>query len=151
MKIANRLLTLGTLLVSGLMLSNVAEAALSINCTNMKSDSSIDILLGAGPVPNIVAVTIKVGDRHLTTVSGQLGEKVVNAQAYDDGEILRIDLIDPQAIKQTAAIRLVRRDHQSQPIQIGFYRWTMTCRLASLAKGRDLGRLDPSIIKKARI
>ena len=97
-----------------------AQATVSISCSDMKSDSSIDIVLGAGPVPNVCSVSLSVGGREFTTVSGMPGEPVAIAQAYDDGEVFRIDLVDDQATRQVAAIRLLRADHDTAPVQIGF-------------------------------
>ena len=86
----------------------------------MKSDSSVDILLGAGPVPNFLSVTIVLGERRLTTVQDQPGEQVRIAQAYDDGEVVRVDLIDPQAERKVAVIRIIRADSKAGPLQIGY-------------------------------
>lgn len=108
------------MLVGGFVTLGSAHAALSIGCTDMKSDSSVDILLGAGPVPNFLSVTIVLGERRLTTVQDQLGEQVRIAQAYDDGEVVRVDLIDPQAERKVAVIRIIRADSKAGPLQIGY-------------------------------
>ncbi|WP_156970253.1 hypothetical protein [Hoeflea phototrophica] len=97
-----------------------AHATQSISCTDMKFDSNVDILLGAGPVPNVLRVLIGIGERDLTTEPSLPGEQVVIAQSFDDGELFRIDLVDPQATKRIAAIRLLRGEHDSAPLQIGF-------------------------------
>lgn len=97
-----------------------AHATVSISCTDMKSDSGIDIVLGVGPVPNVFSVSLSVGGRDFTTVPGMPGEPVAIAQAYDDGEVFRIDLVDDQASRRVAAIRLLRADHDTAPVQIGF-------------------------------
>lgn len=86
----------------------------------MKFESSLDIVLGAGPVPNVFSVSLSVGGREFTTVQGMPGEPVDIAQAYDDGEVFRIDLVDPQVTRRMAAIRLLRGDHDESPLQIGF-------------------------------
>ncbi|MCP5082889.1 MAG: hypothetical protein GY948_14475 [Alphaproteobacteria bacterium] len=114
------LLAVLTSLSGGLIMAGPAQAALSIGCTDMKSDSSVEILLGAGPVPNFLSVTIALGDRHLTTVPGQPGEQVSIAQAYDDGEVVRVDLVDPQAQNKIAAIRIIRANDKAGPFQIGY-------------------------------
>jgi hypothetical protein len=101
-------------------LSNHAHATQSISCTDMKFDSGVDIVLGAGPVPNVLSVSVAVGERQLTTEPGLPGEQVAIAQSYDDGEVFRVDLIDLQATRLVAAIRLLRGDHDSMPLQIGF-------------------------------
>ena len=80
----------------------------------------LGILLGAGPVSNVLSVTVDIGERHLTTVPGQPGEKAAIAQAFDDGEVFRIDLVDDQATKLMAIIRLIRADHDETPLQLGF-------------------------------
>ncbi|MEQ8481374.1 MAG: hypothetical protein RIC18_12015 [Hoeflea sp.] len=105
-----------------LPLSGPAQATGSISCNDMKFDSSIEILLGAGPVPNVISVSLSVGDRDLTTVPGQPGEPAAVAQAYDDGELFRIDLVDDQATRLLAEIRLLRADHDTMPLQIGYVR-----------------------------
>lgn len=97
-----------------------AWATVSISCTDMKNDSGIDIVLGAGPVPNVFSVSLSVGGREFTTGPGLPGEPVTIAQAYDDGEVFRIDLVDPQVTKRVAAIRLLRADHDTAPVQVGF-------------------------------
>ncbi|WP_394689434.1 hypothetical protein [Hoeflea sp.] len=97
-----------------------AHATQSITCTDMKSDSEVDILLGAGPVSNVLRVLIGVGERTLTTDANLPGEQVVVVQSFDDGEVFRIDLMDLQATKRIAAIRLLRGEHDSAPLQIGF-------------------------------
>ena len=102
------------------MVAGPARATVSISCSDMKFDSSIDIVLGAGPVPNVFSVSLSVGGRDFTTAPGLPGEPVTIAQAYDDGEVFRIDLVDPQATKRVAAIRLLRADHDTAPVQIGF-------------------------------
>ncbi|MGI9356566.1 MAG: hypothetical protein ACR2PF_15575 [Rhizobiaceae bacterium] len=109
-----------TFVASGFVTSHSAHAALSIGCADMKSDSSIDILLGAGPVPNFLSVTIVLGERRLTTVPDQPGEQVRIAQAYDNGEVVRVDLIDPQAEKKMAVIRIIRAESETDPLQIGY-------------------------------
>ena len=105
---------------AALLLAGPAHATVSISCTDMKGDSSVDILLGAGPVSNVLSVTVDIGERHLTTVPGQPGEKAAIAQAFDDGEVFRIDLVDDQATKLMAMIRLLRADHDETPLQLGF-------------------------------
>jgi len=97
-----------------------AHATVSISCADMKFDSSLDIVLGAGPVPNVFSVSLSVGGREFTTAEGLPGEKVDIAQSYDDGELFRIDLVDPQVTRRVAAIRLLRGDHDESPLQIGF-------------------------------
>ena len=102
------------------MITGPAHDTVSISCNDMKGDSSVDILLGAGPVSNVLSVTVDIGERHLTTVPGQPGEKAAIAQAFDDGEVFRIDLVDDQATKLMAIIRLLRADHDEMPLQLGF-------------------------------
>ena len=97
-----------------------AWATVSISCTDMKNDSGIDIVLGAGPVPNVFSVSLSVGGREFTSAPGLPGEPVTIAQAYDDDEVFRIDLVDPQVTKRVAAIRLLRADHDTAPVQVGF-------------------------------
>lgn len=106
--------------ILALPVTTPAHATQSITCTDMKFDSNIDILLGAGPVPNVLRVTIGIGERDLTTDASLPGEQVVKAQSFDDGEVFRIDLMDLQATKRIAAIRLLRGEHDSAPLQIGF-------------------------------
>lgn len=101
-------------------LATPARATQSITCTDLKFESSIEIVLGAGPVPNVFSVRISMGDRQLTTEAGFPGEVVSKAQNFDDGELFRIDLVDQQATRRVAAIRLLRGDHDTMPIQIGF-------------------------------
>ncbi len=107
-------------LACGLATGKPAHATQAIGCTDMKSDSSVEILLGAGPVPNFLSVTIVLGDRRLTTVPGQPGEQVAIAQAYDDGEVVRVDLVDLQAQTRVAAIRIIRADDKAGPFQTGY-------------------------------
>ncbi|MDF1608915.1 hypothetical protein PZ897_12075 [Hoeflea sp. YIM 152468] len=104
---------------AGLALAGPARATVSISCTDMKFESSLDIVLGAGPVPNVFSVSLSVGGRDFTTAEGLPGEKLDIAQAYDDGEIFRIDLVDPQVTRRVAAIRLIRGEHDEAPLQIG--------------------------------
>ncbi len=86
----------------------------------MKEDSSVHIVLGAGPVPNVLSVSIEMGDWELTTDPNLPGDLVVKAQDFDDGEVFRIDLMDQQVTKRIAAIRLLRADHDTMPLQLGF-------------------------------
>jgi len=102
------------------MAAGPAHATVSISCSDMKFESGIDIVLGAGPVPNVFSVSLSVGGREFTTGPGLPGEPVAIAQAYDDGEVFRIDLVDPQATRRVAAIRLLRADHDTAPLQIGY-------------------------------
>ena len=104
----------------GCVLAGPAHATVSISCADMKFDSSIDIVLGAGPVPNVFSVTVSAGGREFTTEPGLPGEPVSIAQAFDDGELFRIDLVDDQATRRVAAIRLLRADHDTMPLQLGF-------------------------------
>lgn len=99
-----------------------AQATGSITCNDMKFDSSVEIVLGAGPVSNVISVSISVGDRDLTTIPGLPGEPAAIAQSFDDGELFRIDLVDDQATRLLAEIRLLRADHDSLPLQIGYVR-----------------------------
>jgi hypothetical protein len=115
----SRLITILAAATSLFAIAGPAHATVSISCADMKFDSSIDIVLGAGPVPNVFSVSMSVGGRDFTTAPGQPGERVDIAQAYDDGEVFRIDLVDPQVTKRVAAIRLLRVEHDSMPLQIG--------------------------------
>ncbi|MCY0095044.1 hypothetical protein [Hoeflea ulvae] len=101
-------------------LATPARATVSITCTDLKFDSSIEIVLGAGPVPNVLSVRVAMGDQELTTEAAFPGEVVSKAQDFDDGELFRIDLMDQQATRRVAAIRLLYADHESMPIRIGF-------------------------------
>ena len=103
-----------------LPLAGSAHATVAISCTDMKGDSGLDIVLGAGPVPNVYSIMLSVGDREFTTIEGMPGERVSVAQAFDDGELFRIDLIDDQATGLVATIRLLRADHDELPLQLGF-------------------------------
>jgi len=120
MRIRNAVLTSFAAVIVAVPLAGTAHATVSISCSDMKSDSSLDIVLGAGPVPNVFSVAVSVGGRLLTTEPSMPGEPVVIAQAFDDGEVFRIDLADQQATKRVAAIRLLRGDHDTLPLQIGF-------------------------------
>lgn len=120
MKIRSRLITGFAALTSVLAIAGPAHATVSISCADMKFDSSIDIVLGAGPVPNVFSVTMSVGGREFSTEPGLPGEPVSVAQAFDDGEVFRIDLVDDQATRRVAAIRLLRAEHDTMPLQLGF-------------------------------
>lgn len=116
----SRLITIFAAATSVIAIAGPAKATVSISCVDMKFDSSIDIVLGAGPVPNVFSLSMSVGGREFTTAPGQPGERVDIAQAFDDGEVFRIDLVDPQVTKRVAAIRLLRADHDTAPLQLGF-------------------------------
>lgn len=116
----SRLITIFAAAVSAMATAGPARATVSISCADMKFDSSIDIVLGAGPVPNVFSVTMSVGGREFSTEASLPGEPVSIAQAFDDGEVFRIDLVDPQVTKRVAAIRLLRGDHDTAPLQLGF-------------------------------
>jgi hypothetical protein len=120
MRFRNVFLTSLTATALAASLANPAHATVSITCTDLKFDSSVEIVLGAGPVPNVLSVRIAIGDRELTTEVGFPGEVVSKAQNFDDGEVFRIDLMDQQATRRVAAIRLLRGDHDTMPVQIGF-------------------------------
>lgn len=120
MSVRNKLLGAGALAVAALGFSTPAHATVSITCSDMKFDSSLEIVLGAGPVPNVFSVALSVGGREFTTGPGHPGDPVDIAQAFDDGEVLRIDLVDPQATTRIAAIRLLYADHDDRPLRIGF-------------------------------
>lgn len=120
MKIRSRLITGLAALTSVLAIAGPAHATVSISCADMKFDSSIDIVLGAGPVPNVFSVTMSIGGREFSTEPGLPGEPVSVAQAFDDGELFRIDLVDDQATRRVAAIRLLRAEHDTMPLQLGF-------------------------------
>jgi len=120
MPIRSRLITILAAAASALAIAGPAHATVSISCSDMKFDSSIDIVLGAGPVPNVFSVTMSVGGREFSTEASLPGEPVSIAQAFDDGEVFRIDLVDDQATKRVAAIRLLRADHDTMPLQLGF-------------------------------
>ena len=108
------------MLAGGLVLAGPAYATGSIECSDPQTSTSVNILLGAGPVPNVLSVTIVAGDKRYTTVPGQPGEQLTIAQAYDDGEIVRIDLVDQQAEKRVAAIRIIKADTETDPLQVGY-------------------------------
>ncbi|MGJ8572769.1 MAG: hypothetical protein ACSHXI_18930 [Hoeflea sp.] len=116
----SRLITILAAATSALAIAGPAHATVSISCTDMKFESSIEIVLGAGPVPNVFSVTMSVGGRAFSTEAGLPGEPVSIAQAFDDGEVFRIDLVDPQVTQRVAAIRLLRADHDTMPLQLGF-------------------------------
>jgi hypothetical protein len=100
--------------------AGAAQATVSITCSDMKSDSNLDIVLGAGPVPNVFSVQLSVGGREFTTEPALPGEPVSIAQAFDDGELFRIDLVDDQATRRVAVIRLLNAEHDAMPLRIGF-------------------------------
>ena len=108
------------MLAGALALAGPAGATGSIECGDLGSRARVNILLGAGPVPNVLSVTLAHGDKRYTTVPGQPGEQLSIAQAYDDGELVRIDLVDQQAEKQVAAIRILKADTDTDPFQIGY-------------------------------
>ena len=120
MPIRSRLTTGLAALTSVMAIAGPAHATVSISCADMKFDSSIDIVLGAGPVPNVFSVTTSVGGREFSTAPGLPGEPVSVAQAFEDGEVVRIDLVDDQATRRVAAIRLLRAEHDTMPLQLGF-------------------------------
>lgn len=120
MPLRSRLITILAAATYALAIAGPAHATVSISCADMKFDSSIDIVLGAGPVPNVFSVTMSVGGREFSTEPGLPGEPVSIAQAFDDGEVFRIDLVDPQVTKRVAAIRLLRAEHDTMPLQLGF-------------------------------
>ena len=120
MPLRSRLITILAAATSALAIAGPAHATVSISCADMKFDSSIDIVLGAGPVPNVFSVTMSVGGREFSTEPSLPGEPVSIAQAFDDGEVFRIDLVDPQVTKRVAAIRLLRAEHDTMPLQLGF-------------------------------
>jgi len=120
MPLRSRLITILAAATSALAMAGPAHATVSISCADMKFDSSIDIVLGAGPVPNVFSVTMSVGGREFSTEPSLPGEPVSIAQAFDDGEVFRIDLVDPQVTKRVAAIRLLRAEHDTMPLQLGF-------------------------------
>ena len=66
----------GAALALALLIPGAAQATGSISCTDMKADSGVDILLGAGPVSNVLRVTIALGERQLTTEPSLPGERV---------------------------------------------------------------------------
>ena len=120
MQFRSRLITILAAATSVLAMAGPAHATVSISCADMKFDSSIELVLGAGPVPNVFSVTMSVGGREFSTEPGLPGEPVSIAQAFDDGEVFRIDLVDPQVTKRVAAIRLLRAEHDTMPLQLGF-------------------------------
>jgi hypothetical protein len=120
MPIRFRLISIFAAATSAMTIAGPAQATVSISCADMKFESSIDIVLGAGSVPNVFSVTMSVGGREFSTEASLPGEPVSIAQAFDDGEVFRIDLVDPQVTKRVAAIRLLRADHDTMPLQLGF-------------------------------
>ena len=111
----SRLIAIFAAATSVLAIAGPAHATVSISCADMKFDSSIDIVLGAGPVPNVFSVSMSVGGRDFTTAPGQPGERE-NIECIQMGFG---DLVAPQVTRRVAAIRLLRADHDTMPLQIG--------------------------------
>ena len=57
------------------------------------------------------------------------------AQAYDDGEMVRVDLMDVQAERLLAAIRFIRADDKAGPLQIGYVQLPDTAPIAITCEG----------------
>lgn len=96
-----------------------AWATATIGCSGIGNDAEVTLTIGAGPVPNLISAVVSVNETLLTTIDGQNGQKASIAQAYDDGEVLRLDLVDEQAENALAAVRIVRADDKSGSASAG--------------------------------
>jgi len=107
---------LGMCVVGG---AGPASATSAISCSAIDGGAGIDILFGAGPVPSVFAVTVSQQSRVLSTQGLPGTEPVSIARAFVDTETVKIDLLDDQAERLAASIRLLR-SAGDEPLQIGY-------------------------------
>ena len=112
-----------------------ANATVGIGCTGMTTDAGVDILFGAGPVPNFLEVTVVAAGQKISTRAQDGFTEANIAQAYDDGEMVRVDLMDVQAERLLAAIRFIRADDKAGPLQIGYVQLPDTAPIAITCEG----------------
>ena len=87
---------------------HVSHATASISCSGIDSDSAVEMILGAGPVPNILDVVVSKGARVIGT-RAQEGVELGNiAKSHSDGRLMQIEVIDDQATKRLLEVRILR-------------------------------------------
>ena len=98
---------------------NQAFATASISCGSDNDSLSVNVILGAGPVTNVVQVEIQNGDQLISTSNGDA--PAVIARSYITDTMLSIDLMDDQALDHVAELRVVRYlGDESEGLQVGF-------------------------------
>ena len=111
------------LLLASLFLPKPALSTVSISCLGIDSDTSVDVLFGAGPVPSVLDVTVRDGASHFSTRDKDGATLAFVARAYVDEEEIRSDLVDEQAEVLVVSIRVVRFEGgEVEPFQIGYVR-----------------------------
>ena len=96
-----------------------AFATASISCGSDDGGFSANVILGAGPVTNVIQVEIEHGDQLISTSNGDA--PAVIARSYITDTLLSIDLMDDQALHHVAELRVVRYlDDESEGLQVGF-------------------------------
>jgi len=106
-----------------LTLVNFAHATGAISCSSDQNNLDINIILGAGPVPNIFSVSINSDDYSYSTQQGGSEQRIFLARSYLDKQRLQLDFMDSQVLTHIATIDVVRHfDADSEPFQIGYAR-----------------------------
>lgn len=109
------------LVATSALTTNEANATASMSCSGIGNDSSLEMVFGAGPVPNILDMGVSVGDRFIGTRVEEGQEQGYIAQSYFDGELTRIEMMDDQVTKKLVTVRILHvRDLEEEDFQIGY-------------------------------
>ena len=110
-----------SVLTIGWLWTGEASATASMSCSGIDCDAGLEMVFGAGPVPNILDMGVSVGDRVISTRPGEGIEEGVIGQAYFDGELTRIEMMDDQVTTKLVTIRILHvRDLEEDDFQIGY-------------------------------
>ena len=100
---------------------HVSHATASISCSGIHSDSAVEMIFGAGPVPNILDIVVSKGSRIIGTRTQEGVEVGYIAQSHSDGRLLQIEVIDDQATKRLVEVRILRVPGEDwEDFQIGY-------------------------------
>ena len=91
-------------------------------CDGIGSDAEITVLFGAGPVLNIIDVSLSAGEHYISTQNREGATPAFIARDFADVETIKVDLMDDQASELLVSIRIVRSPYtdDEEPFQIGY-------------------------------
>ena len=106
-----------------------------INCSDAGGEASFDFLVGAVDVLSIVGVTISVGDKVWASDAAYgPGEPVAIGQAFETGDFILVDAMDPNVVNKIAELRLFKAaEGNAEPVYGGTLRipghgvWAVSC------------------------
>lgn len=108
-------------LVSLAGLPPAALATSSVHCRGMQgSRANLSLTLAPLPAPVVLFVRIEVDGRRWSTAPGEEAEPLAIAQSFTTPEGIAVDLVDDQAMRRVASLRVLRVEEGRRLHQYGY-------------------------------